>query len=154
MTKSFITAIALFLAFAVSSAEAQESRDGPPESGIVQPSDDGPRRLGNLPNDQMRQFRMREACENDLPECDPRIRAQLEEERRNRMWMSAGIISVLLLAFLIALRESQRQRQKHKRDLAYHRRLGERIKKRWRDEESSPYRNHDPYKDSDPLGDE
>ncbi len=65
------------LAFTLQGApvtHAQEAGDGPPPSGIVeepQPGEDGSgRRLGNLPNDQIRQFQMRRACEEDLPECE------------------------------------------------------------------------------------
>ncbi len=73
---------------------------GPPESGVVEPEQEG-RRLGNLPNDQIRQFQMRRAFEEDLPECLPQIRAMMDEEQRNRNWMAFGIGSVLLLVFLL-----------------------------------------------------
>ena len=125
---------------------AQEAGDGPPESGVVEP-DEG-RRLGNLPNDQIRQFQMRRACEEDLPECLPQIRAMIEEEQRNRNWMAFGIGSVLFLVFLLALREGEKKKRRHQQQMAQHRALGEKIKHKWRHEVD------DPYKDSDPLGDE
>ena len=128
-------------------AISQEAGDGPPESGIVEPEPEGGR-LGDLPNDQIRQFQMRRACEEDLPECLPEIRAIIDAERRNRNWMGIGIGSVLLLIFLLARREAEKKKQKDARELSHHRALGQRMKHRWRHEEE------DPYKDNDPLGDE
>lgn len=145
-------AFGVMLVFAVSVTPtlAQESGDGPRPSGIVPepvPGQDG-RRLGNVPNDQIRQFQMRRACEQDLPECLPQIREMMEEERRNRNWMTAGIVGVLVLLVLVAMRESERKKKRLAKEMAQHRRLGERLKHKWGDEVK------DPYKDSDPLGDD
>jgi hypothetical protein len=126
--------------------QAQESGDASPPSGVVEPSEEG-RRLGNVPNDQIRQFNLRRACEEDLPECLPWVRAQMEEERRNRMWMGAGIGGMLLLIFLLAKRESDRKRARQAREAREHRKLGARVAKKWRNEVK------DPYGDADPLGD-
>lgn len=68
----FLVAI-LFGFMLIPAADAQQAGGGPPESGAVTPSD-GPRRLGNVVTDQMRQFKMRKDCELDLPECIPAIR--------------------------------------------------------------------------------
>lgn len=116
-------------------ASAQEAVDGPAESGIVEPEQEG-RRLGNLPNDQIRQFEMRRACEEDLPECLPEIREIMERDRRNRNWMAFGICSVLLLLVLLALREGKKKKRRLQREMAEHRALGERVKNRWRRPES------------------
>ena len=62
--------------------------------------------------------------------------------------MGLGIGGVLLLLFLVALREPQKKKEKLAREMSHHRKLGERMKSRYRDE------TKDPYKDSDPLGDE
>ena len=138
---------ALLIAAALPSAvSAQEAGDTTPPSGIIEEETDG-RRLGDLPNDQMRQFELRRACEEDLPECLPWVREQLEEERRNRMWMGIGIAGVVMLIYLLAKRESAQKRAKHAREMRYHRKLGARVAKKWRSE------TKDPYKDADPLGD-
>lgn len=128
-------------------AFAQEAGDGPPESGIVEPEDDG-RRLGNVPNDQIRQFRMRRACEMDLPECLPAIREIIEAEERQRMYMGLGIAGVLLLLILVAMREGEKKKKRLAKEMARHRKLGERVKAKWGEQAK------DPYKDHDPLGDD
>lgn len=128
-------------------AFAQEAGDGPPQSGIVEPEDDG-RRLGNVPNDQMRQFKMRRACEMDLPECLPAVREIIEAEERQRMYMGVGIAAVLLLIVLLAMRESEKKKKRVAKEMAKHRKLGKRLKSKWGEQAK------DPYKDHDPLGDE
>lgn len=133
-----------------SSANAQESADNPPPSGIVGEEPEG-RRLGNMPNDQIRQFQMRKACEEDLPECLPHIRAQLEEERRNRLWMGVGIGGVLLLIYLLAKRESDRKKAMNRREARRHKKIGERVAKKWRKEAQDPYADADPLADSEPA---
>ena len=60
-------------------ADAQQNRGGPPQSGTVTPGD-GSRRLGNAVNDQKRQFKMRKDCELDLPECILEIDEIIEQE--------------------------------------------------------------------------
>lgn len=131
----------------VSDAIAQQAGSGPPESGIVAAPDDA-RRLGNVTNDQMRQFKMRRDCEMDLPECLPAIREIIEEEKRNRMWMGLGILGILALLLLVAMREGEKKKKREQKEWAHHHKLGERIKHKWRSEVT------DPYKDKDPLGDE
>lgn len=140
-------ALALALVCAIPSASAQEAGDGPPASPIVEPEDEG-RRLGNVPNDQMRQFKMRRDCEMDLPECLPEIRAIIEAEERQRMYMGFGIAGVLLLLILVAMREAEKKKKQHAKDMARHRKLGERVKAKWGEQAK------DPYKDADPLGDD
>lgn len=140
-------AVFLFSLLFVPLAAAQRAGGGPPESGIVTPSDE-PRRLGNVVNDQMRQFKMRKDCELDLPECLPAIRAIIEQEKRDRMWMGLGILAVLLLLVLVAMREGEKKKMQSEKEWAHHKKLGERIKSKWRGEVT------DPYKDKDPLGDE
>lgn len=151
MTRFSIFALLGFFAFAVNSgvspAVAQDAGGGPPESGVVEPEDEG-RRLGNMPNDQMRQFKMRRDCEMDLPECLPAIRAIIEAEERERMYLGFGIAGVLLLLFLVALREGEKKKKRLAKEMAHHRKLGKRLKAKWGDEVK------DPYKDHDPLGDD
>lgn len=147
-----LRAYVLFFALAgfsggVTSAAAQQAGSGPPESGVVAAPDDG-RRLGNVVNDQMRQFKMRRDCEMDLPECLPAIREIIEQERANRMWMGVGILAILTLLVLIAMREAEKKKKRDQKEWANHQKLGERIKHKWRSEVT------DPYKDKDPLGDE
>lgn len=139
--------VALTLVSGSSLSFAQDAGDGPPESGIVEPEDDG-RRLGNMPNDQMRQFKMRRACEMDLPECLPAVREIIEAEERERMYMGLGIAAVLLLIALLALRESEKKKKRVAKEMAKHRKLGKRLKSKWGDKVK------DPYKDHDPLGDD
>lgn len=127
--------------------QAQDAGGGPPESGLVEPENEG-RRLGNVPNDQMRQFKMRRDCEMDLPECLPAIRAIIEAEKRERMYLGFGIAGVLLLIFLIALRESEKKKKRVAKEMARHRKLREKVKARWGEQVK------DPYKDVDPLGDD
>ncbi|NKB44437.1 MAG: hypothetical protein GKS03_09195 [Alphaproteobacteria bacterium] len=143
--KRYLIAILFSLIFAPL-AVAQQAGGVPPEAGVV-PSDE-PRRLGNVVNDQMRQFKMRKDCELDLPECLPAIRAIIEEEKQNRMWMGFGITAVVLLLVLVAMREGEKKRVQAEKEWAHHHKLGDRIKAKWRGEVT------DPYKDSDPLGDE
>lgn len=126
---------------------AQEAGDGPPASPIVEPEDDG-RRLGNVANDQMRQFKMRRDCEMDLPECLPAIKAIMEAEKRNRTYMGLSIAGVLLLLILVAMREAEKKKKLHAKEMARHRKLGARLKSKWGDQVK------DPYKDHDPLGDD
>ncbi|MEQ9110466.1 MAG: hypothetical protein RIF37_14490 [Rhodospirillaceae bacterium] len=142
---SLLTGVSAFVV--PSSAVAQEAGDGPPESGFLQPETEG-QRLGNIPNDQIRQFQMRRACEQDLPECLPAVRAIIEEERRNRMWMAIGIVAILVLVALLAIRESDKKKKKVDAEMRQHRKLGQRLKSKWRGAVK------DPYKDHDPLGDE
>jgi len=141
------TAFALALVWNATLASAQEAGDGPPANPIVEPDDEG-RRLGNVPNDQMRQFKMRRDCEMDLPECLPEIRAIMEEEKRNRTYMGLSIAGVLLLLVLVAMREAEKKKKQHAREMAHHRKLGERVKAKWGEQVK------DPYKDADPLGDD
>ena len=142
-----LAASVILLTGASSSVVAQEAGDGPPESGFIRPDSDG-RRIGDIPNDQIRQFQMRRACEQDLPECLPAVRAIIDEERRNRMWMAIGIVAILVLLALIAIREADKKKQKVDAEMRQHRKLGERLKAKWRGAVK------DPYKDNDPLGDE
>ena len=131
----------------VSPVSAQEAGDGPPASGFIRPDSDG-RRIGDIPNDQIRQFQMRRACEQDLPECLPAVRAIIEEERRNRMWMAVGIAAILVLLALVAIREADKKKKRVAAEMRQHRELGHRLKGKWRGAVK------DPYKDKDPLGDE
>ena len=146
-------AVALFVAFAFatpSSGLAQEAGENPPPSGVVAEEPEG-RRLGNMPNDQIRQFQMPKACEEDLPECLPQIRAQLEKERRDRLWMGGGIAGVLALIYLLAKRESDRKRRLNRRAARKHQKLGERIARKWRNEVKDPYADADPLEDTEPA---
>ncbi|MFL2770140.1 MAG: hypothetical protein ACJZ9F_03935 [Rhodospirillaceae bacterium] len=110
---------------------AQEDEEALPNSGSVQPEESEGRRLGNLPNDQIRQFKMRKACELDQPDCLPHIREMLEAERRNRNWMALSITGVLFVLVLVSLRESQRKKKRLAEEMASHKRLGERLKRKW-----------------------
>lgn len=101
-----------------------------------------------MPNDQIRQFQMRRACEEDRPDCLPQIREMLERERRNQMWMGIGIGGVLLLIVLLAMREAEKKKKRQAAELARHKRLGQKLKSKWGDEV------RDPYKNADPLGDD
>ncbi len=96
----------------------------------------------------MCQFKMRRDCEMDLPECLPAIREIIDTEKRNRMWMGLGILGILTLLVLVAMREAEKKKQRDQKEWAHHNQLGERIKHKWRSEVT------DPYKDKDPLGDE
>lgn len=142
----YLAIVLISLAF-IPAAYAQRAGGGPPESGVVTPSDE-PRRLGNVVNDQMRQFKMRKDCELDLPECLPAIREIIEQEKRDRMWMGLSILAILVLLLLVVMRESEKKRAQADKEWAHHKKLGERIKAKWRGEVT------DPYKDKDPLGDE
>ncbi|MBT5241492.1 MAG: hypothetical protein HN793_12655 [Rhodospirillaceae bacterium] len=141
-------AVFLFSLLFIPPAAAQLPGGVLPEAGIAVTPSDEPRRLGNLVNDQMRQFKMRKDCELDLPECLPAIRAIIEQEERDRMWMGLGILAILLLLVLVAMREGEKKRAQSEKEWANHKKLGDRIKAKWRGEVT------DPYKDSDPLGDE
>ena len=116
---------------------AQEASDVLPENGSVETEQEG-RRLGNLPNDQIRQFQMRRACEEDLPECLPEIREIMERDRRNRNWMAFGICSVLIILAVLALREGKKKKLRLKHEMAEHHALGERIKNKWRYKRDDP----------------
>jgi hypothetical protein len=131
----------------ISPALAQQAGDGPPVSGIV-PLDNEGKRLGNVVNDQVRQFKMRRDCELDLPECLPEIRTIIEDQRRSRMYMGIGIVAILLLIVLLAMRESEKKKERMAKELANHLKLGHRVKSKWRNAVK------DPYKEADPLGDE
>jgi len=112
-------------------AQEVEVEEGLPNSEIVQTEESEGRRLGNLPNDQIRQFKMRKACELDQPDCLPHIREMLEAERRNRNWMALSITGVLFVLVLVSLRESERKKKRLAKEMASHKRLGERLKRKW-----------------------
>lgn len=84
----------------------------------------------------------------DLPECLPEIRAIIEAEKRQRMYLGFSIAGVLLLTFLIALREAEKKKKRLAKEMAHHRKLREKVKAKWGEEVK------DPYKDVDPLGDD
>ena len=87
------------------------------------------RRLGDIPNDQIRQFRLRRACELDLPECPPAIREILEQERKNRIYMSGLIIGIFVLVILVMIRASQQKDKENKKLAREFKSIGQRVKK-------------------------
>ena len=127
-------------------AVAQQPQTDPPPAAEFE--EQTGRRLGDIPNDQIRQFRLRRACEQNLPECPPHIRAQLEQERKNRLYMSSMIIGVFVLVILLMIRASQQKQKQNKRLAQDFKNIGHRVKKY--KGAAPPDEDEDEHKDQDP----
>jgi hypothetical protein len=74
--------------------------------------------VGGFAARQADDFERRRACEQNLPTCRPQDRRQMEEERRNNMWLSIMIGGVLVLVGLVMVRETKRKKREQDQVIA------------------------------------
>ncbi len=77
--------------------------------------------LSPPPNPQILQMRRRRACELGLPECEPAVWEQMQQERRDRFWTGLWIGGVLSLVILAVIRANKKRKAKMRKEMSHHR---------------------------------
>lgn len=103
---------------------------------------------GGFADKRMQDFQRRRACEQNLPTCLPQVRRQMEQERRNQMWMGGMIAGVMFLTFLMIVR-ANRQKQIEQQQLLAKGRQAARQRKEMRRKAKKGDEDEDDFDDED-----